>query len=300
VALDLHWMPAHAPYMPVATAGMLSVLGEAGFPATAGWTDGDPGLRLRVEAAVDVDDLASILVNAPWPSLANIRWPPGGHAQALKPTLARTGVPATSYRELVASAPPVEARLLRAILTDGALDDTGLPSRGRLLRGVKSDLSSVANRPKRIEVEALAKELREGPAFRKGESGLGLGLVPEVQTFGGSTGPDASSVGSYSPLLYLLLWHGLLALPPVPVARAGRRLAGGPLVTAPDILSWPRWRMQVGLRSLRTLFCLGAIHADRPDRSTLEARGIDAVFRARAVELSTMVAVFRWGEQVAA
>ena len=75
-------------------------------------------------------------------------------------------------------------------------------------------------------------------------------------------------------------------------------MVGGPLVTGPDVVSWPRWRMPVGLRSLRTLLSLGAIHRAKPDRHYLKERGIDAVYRARAVPLNNMVAVFRWGEQL--
>jgi len=75
-------------------------------------------------------------------------------------------------------------------------------------------------------------------------------------------------------------------------------MVGGPLVTEPDVLSWPRWRIPVGLRSLRTLLSLDAIHQAKPDPHYLTARGIDAVYRARAVPLSKTVVVFRWGEQV--
>ena len=185
------------------------------------------------------------------------------------------------------------------------LDGEGVPARSRLLRGVKADLSSVANPPKRVTATGLAAELREGPEFRSGQSGMGLGLVPEVQTFGGTTGPDASTVGAYSPLLYLLLWRGIMALPPVPIVRGSHRVVGGPLVARPDVLSWPRWRIPVGLRSLRTLFVLEMIHSDpsgereRAERcEALLARGIDAVYRSRAVALNSMVAVFGWGERV--
>ena len=192
----------------------------------------------------------------------------------------------------------LEAKLLCAILTDGVLDADGVPGRSRLLRGVKSDLSSIAEPPKRITAEGLASELRNGPDFINGKSGLGLGLVPEVQTFGGTTGPEASSVGAYSKLLYRLIWLGIMALPPVPVLRGPRRVVGGPLVTAPDVLSWPRWRIPVGLRSLRTLLCLGEVHEDAPGIHYLRERGIDAVYRTKAIPLNSMVAVFRWGEQV--
>lgn len=299
MALTLDWMRPQAPYMPVATAGLLALLHEAGHEATAHWAQGGArGDLLHIDVALDADAVGRVIAETPWPALERIAWPGGRWSQGLKPTLKGTDRPAAAFRELIASAPPLEASLLRAILTDGVLDNDGVPVRSRLLRGVKSDLSSIADRPKRAVAEQLAAELRDGPDFRSGKSGLGLGLVPEVQTFGGTTGPDASTVGAHSVLLYLLLWRGILALPPVAVLRGRRRVVGGPLVSAPDELSWPVWRIPVGLRSLRVLYGLAAIHEEKPDRASLAPRGIDAVYRARAVPLNNMVAVFRWGERV--
>ncbi len=220
MSFDMPWMPAQAPYMPIATAGLLALLTEHDQPATACWSNGPSGMpTLRIEAPLDALEVAQLVADAPWPQLQKIDWPGGGWSQGLKPTLKSFDHPAHAFRGMVASSPRLEAKLLRAILTDGALDDDGMPGRSRLLRGVKSDLSSIAEPPKRITADGLAGELRDGPDFRSGKSGWGLGLVPEVQTFGGTTGPDASSVGAYSPLLYLLLWLGIMALPPVSVLR---------------------------------------------------------------------------------
>lgn len=299
MALQLHWMPPHAPYMPVATAGMLAVLEDAGIDATAGWDE--QGTCLSIDAAIDHDELAALLADLRWPEPGEIRWPGGRFGQGLKPTLATLPAEerASHFRVMVESAGPVEKRLLRAILTDGVLDEARLPGRSRLLRGVKADLSSIFKRPTGITKQALAAELRNGPEFRSGQSGYGLGLVPEVQTFGGTTGPKASSVGAFSRLLYVLLWQGIMALPPVPVRRGLQSTVGGPLVTDIDVLSWPRWRFPASLDGLQMLFSLPEIHAERPDDETLRAYGIDAVYRARAVELSSRVAVYRWGERVA-
>ncbi|MHB1999590.1 MAG: hypothetical protein ACYCSI_05325 [Solirubrobacteraceae bacterium] len=303
MAFDLPWMPAHAPYMPVATVGLLALLNEHDLQARACWSDASAGAPvLSIDVALDAAQAGRLIAAAPWPRLDLIDWPGRRWSQGLKPTLKDASHPAQAFRDLVAGAEsaghPLEAKLLRAILTDGVLDAAGVPGRSRLLRGVKSDLSSIAEPPKRITADALASELRDGPDFVSGKSGLGLGLVPEVQTFGGTTGPDASSVGAYSRLLYLLLWRGIMALPPVPVMRGSRRVVGGPLVTRPDVLSWPRWRIPVGLRSLRTLLSMSAIHEDAPNMRYLRERGIDAVYRTKAVPLNSMVAVFRWGEQV--
>lgn len=303
--LELAWMRPEAPYMPIATAGLLAILNEQGPHARAHWDGEADDAVLCVDTPLDTDAVAEAIVSAPWPSLERIQWPNDGHGQALKPTLKGCADPLRTFRELVRSSPSLEACLLRAILTDGVLDGEGLPARSRLLRGVKSDLSSVERAPKRVTATGLASELREGPEFRSGQSGLGLGLVPEVQTFGGTTGPDASTVGAHSPLLYRLLWRGIMALPPVPVVRGRHRVVGGPLVTEPDVISWPQWRIPVGLRSLRTLFALEAIHKDVGGLETrgtngayLRARGIDAVYRSKAVALNNMVAVFGWGARV--
>ena len=296
--LDLGWMRPHAPYMPIATVGLLALLQEHGHEASAQWAGDTEAPTLQVSASLGYADSGGLLADAPWPSLDRIPWPGGRWSQGLKPTLKSIGDPARSFRSLVDHAPALEASLLRSIVTDGVLDGDGVPARSRLLRGVKADLSSIAKPPKRMTAEGLAAELRDGPDFRGGESGLGLGLVPEVQTFGGTTGPEASTVGAYSALLYLLLWRGIMALPPVAVVRGRRRAVGGPLVTAPDVLSWPRWRFPADLHTLRSLLSLASIHAERPDENDLRARGIDAVYRARAVRLNSMVAVYRWGERV--
>ncbi len=302
MALELAWMAPEAPYMPVATAGLLSALEQAGHPTTARWREAGNRVQLRLDTELTSDEVGVLLAEVEWPSPEKIPWPPGtagSGTQAIKPVLEKQDRPADAFRIMVAAAPPAEARFLRALLTDAALDNNGVPSRSRLLRGVKSDLSGVANRPKTVTAAQLAAELADGPDFRKGASGLGLGLIPEIQTFGGTTGPSASTVGAYSPLLYVLLWLGVMALPPVGVSRGPTRTVGGPLVTAADVLSWPLWRVPVGLRALRSLFCLDAIHAQEPAIEALARRGITAVYRARAVELSTMVAVYRWGQQVA-
>lgn len=305
MSLELHWMRPEAPYMPVATVGLLAVLEEHGEQATAGWQGEGPDVRLVVSTSLSAEEVAERIVNASWPDLDAIPWGDYTVGQSLGPALREPGKrddglsPAEEFRRLVKRSPEAEARFLRAMRCDGALDTKGSPMRSRLLCGVKSDLSSVRNRPKRIKVEQIARELEDGPDFVRGSSGLGLGLVPEVLTFGGTTGPDASSVGAYSALLFLLLWHGIMALPPVAVARGRKRSVGGPMVTEPDVLSWPRWRFQVDRPSLKTLLSLPAIHAEKPDAELLAQRGIDAVFRARAEPLNDKISVFRWGDRVA-
>lgn len=300
MTLHLTWMPAEAPYMPIVTAGILALLEQHDVPASACWIEREPGDPvLNVDTTRGPADFAELLLGTPWPDLEAMPWPEGRYKQGLKPTLKDQPDPADAYRALVRGAAPPEAELLRAILTDGVVDDGGIPARSRLLRGVKADLSSVGKPPKRLKAADLAAELEHGPAFLQGSSGLGLGLVPEVQTFGGTTGPDASTVGAYSPLLYLLLWRGIIALPPAPVRRGWQRVVGGPLVSAPDVLAWPRWRIPCDLSALRSLLVLDAIHRDEPERAFLARRGVDAVYRAHAVQLNTTVAVFRWGHRVA-
>jgi len=303
--LGLSWMRPDAPYMPVAVAGLLAVTERQEAGVTAEWAMSLHGPVLRLAASCSVDELGEMIASAPWPDLEAVAWPGAGPKQGLKPTLADSQDPLGAYRAMVSAlhrsteeAIPIELALLRAIVSDGGLDAAGVPMRSRLLRGVKADLSSVGKPPK-VKAEELARELDAGPQFRRGSSGLGLGFVPEIQTFGGTTGPEPSSVGSYSPLLYNLLWHGIIALPPVTVARGRQRGVGGPLVTAPDVLSWPQWSIAVDLRCLRSLFALADLHEDVPSIGSLSARGIDAVYRARAVPINSMVAVFRWGRRVA-
>lgn len=297
MGLRLEWMPPQAPYMPIATVGMLAMLEQARWPALAHWRNESGHQRLLLETDASAEDLAALLVEEPWPDLDKVPW--GGKLkQGLNPTIKDAPDKQLEFRRLAEGSPQLERELLLSICTDGVLDDNGAPGRSRLLRGVKADLSSVSARPK-TNVENVVDELRAGPRFRSGNSGLGLGLVPEVQTFGSTTGPEASSVGSYSPLLYLLLWRGILSLKPFAVVRGSRRVVGSHLTTAPDVISWPTWSVPADLPALKSLLVHPEIHADPPDLSKVEARGITAVYRARAVPLSTMVAVYRWGDLIA-
>lgn len=293
----LPWMPARAPYMPVATVGLLSTLEQAGCPARAQWKSEDGRWRLSIETDTALDVAAATIAESPWPDLDLVPWQ-GKPKQALKPTIAQAPDQQRELRRLIDKAPPLERSLLGAICTDGALDDSGAPGRSRLLRGVKADLSSVADCP-RISPELIAEEIDSGLHFRKGHSGRALGLAPEVQTFGATTGPDASSVGAHSTLLYLLLWRGLLAITPFAVARGNRRVVGSHMTTAPDVISWPVWTIPVDRRGLLSVLAHPEVHSEEPQLAQLAGRGIAAIYRARAVPLNTMVAVYRWGELIA-
>lgn len=291
MGLELAWMRPDAPYMPIAVAGLLAVLEDAGLAGQVFWND-----SLIVDTDAPVDEVARAIDAAPLPDVDAIAWPLA-RAQAVKSSLGASDDPLGVYRALIASVDGVEHRLLLSLATD-QVDDGGSPARTRLLRGAKSDLSAFRDTFRRT-VEGLHEELRFGPQLRDGKSGRALGLVPEVQTFGGTVGRDASTVNAESPLLSLLLRHGIMALPPVGVAHRGRRVVGGPLIGDDGSLSWPRWQVPCGLRDLLTLFTASSIHSSDPDRAFLRARGIDAVYRSRPQQLSTTVAVYRWGTRVA-
>lgn len=289
-------MRADAPYMAIATVGLLAVVSEVDPAVTVTWAADGPMRRLRVESALDAEEIATTIAEASLPDVSAPQWPTA-KPQALGPSLRTTLHPVDVYRELIATAEPPEARLLRGIATDQVLDADGVPSRTRLLRGAKSDLSAFKSL-KRAPAQLLARELRDGPAFLPGDSGAALGLVPEVQTFGGTTGRKPADVGAASALLSRLLRHGILALPPSSGWRGGRRVIGGPLFTERGELSWPRWTISCGLTELRVLFSLATVHHPEPDARALRKRGVDAVFRSRQQQLSTAGRVFRWGRRV--
>ncbi|WP_320670778.1 hypothetical protein [Patulibacter defluvii] len=315
MAFDLPWMRPQAPYMPIATVGLLTAISDAGLDAQALWRRDLGGEVLEIRSEATAERAAQAIVDAPWPQLDRI-WPGQKVGQAIKPMLAATSDPAQTLRNLrrrvdeqdaaaKATGDPRligEQRLLRALVTDAVLDDGGVPSRSRLLRGVKADLSGIAEKLP-LKVPDLARELTEGPVWRNGKSGRGLGLVPEVQTFGGTTGRKPSDVGSHSVLLYRLLWLGILALHPVGVRRGTQRIVGGPLftdlVSGEPTLSWPTWSFPVGARELARLLDVAAIHVASPDPRWLAARGITGVHRASSVPINSMIGVFRWGERVA-
>lgn len=301
--MDLPWMRPEAPYMPVATAGLLLALRDAGRQPLAWWnpTDTGPVLRFSALGGLDHADVAQVIAEVELPSPKAIAWDqPLG--QAIKPMLATRADPLAELARLRSWAEAeerrLEHRLLSAFLTDAVKDDKRSPGRNRLLRGVKSDLSGIADKVP-ADPEALAAELAQGPRWLNKYSGRALGLVPEVQTFGGTTGRTPSDVGSHSRLLFRLLWLGVLALPPVGVVRRGRRVVGGPLVTEPGVLSWPVWTCGVDLVGLRALFSLASVHDSLPNSHELSARNISAVYRVRGVPINTNVDVFPWAERVA-
>jgi hypothetical protein len=314
----LAWMAPQAPYAPVACVGLLDALHESDPRAAASWEghgDGVAPPAMTIHTTLSVAGMAEAVMATPWPALDSLDWGvrPG---QAIKPTLqklvegaGRDADAPAAWRRLARldgshdgragdERSRAAARLISALLTDGALDGAGLPGRSRLLRGVKADLSGVG-KPPSTRVEELENELRHGPVWTSGSSGLGLGLVPEVQTFGGTTGPDPSSVGAYSKLLYRLCWLGIMAMPPYGVARGPQVVVGGPLFATPDTLSWPIWNAALGKVALITLFGLAAVHEPEPDRDLLRAHGITAAFRSRARALNTMISVFGGGDRVA-
>ena len=294
--MRLDWMRADAPYMPIATAGLLAVLAGVDPAASARWAGEGRARRLLIESVLEPEAIADVIAEGPLPDVAVPQWPTA-KPQALGPSLRTTQDPAAVYRALVASAARPEAMLLQAIATDQVLDADGVPARTRLLRGAKSDLSAF-KRMKPVAPELLLQELREGPVFRPGDSGAGLGLVPEVQTFGGTTGRNPQGVGAASALLSRLLRHGILALPPSSGSRRGRRVVGGPLVGEQGELSWPRWTIPCRLSELRVLYSLASVHEPEPELRALRERGIDAVFRSVPHKLSTTVSVFRAGDRI--
>ncbi|HTU14578.1 MAG TPA: hypothetical protein VMF31_05215 [Solirubrobacterales bacterium] len=299
--LQLGWMRPEAPYMPIATLGLLSALEDAGDLATAAWREAPIGLILEVFTNRSPDEVADAIIEAPWPDLGLIPWATT-LGQAIKPMLSEAADPVSELRRLRRAVSDrglaAERRLLDCLVTEAALDDGGVPGRNRLLRGVKADLSSVKEKMK-LDRETLAVELVEGPLWKNGGSGLGLGLSPEVQTFGGTTGRNPSSVGSHSVLLYKLLWLGLLRLPPYGVLHRGRRMVGGPLITDQSSVSWPIWTSRLDSRQLKTYFSMSEIHEPEPNVDFLSRRGVTAVYRSTSVPINTMVSVFRWGRRVA-
>src|SRR5665213_747729 len=134
-------MRADAPYMPIATAGLLAVLSERDPAVSAKWVLDGSARRLRIETSLDVEAIATAIAEAALPDVSAPHWPTA-NPQALGPSLRTTPHPLDAYRKLLATAAPPELRLLRGIATDQVLDADGVPSRTRLLRGAKSDLSA--------------------------------------------------------------------------------------------------------------------------------------------------------------
>ncbi len=290
MAIELSWMRRDAPYMAIATAGLLSLLPGA----RARWTD-----VLQLETELSVEQVAEVVHGAPVPDVDGLAWPTG-RQQGLDSALGSADDPLALYMSLCEGARgTIEERLLRVLGTDQVRRAPGgAPGRNRLLRGAKSDLSAFRWRGRGTAAE-LADELRDGLRFVGADSGPCMGLAPEVHTLGGTVGRSATTIGAASPLLAVLLRHGLLALPPNG-CRSGRSwTVGGPLLDSDHRLSWPIWSIPLDLRALRVALCWGAVHDPDPDGRTLAARGVTAVYRSTLISLSDTVSVYRWGKRVA-
>lgn len=299
MGVELRWMRPDAPYMPVATVGILSALKAADVRATARWRMEKVRHVLSIETSLEPTEIVEAILAAPWPDLDAIPWQskPG---QAIKSVLGGFEDPIGELNRLKNGSGPAERCFLTALVTDSVLDDKGLPVRSRLLRGVKSDLSGVKEKVP-MKPGNLLTELLQGPQWRNGKSGRGLGLVPEVQTFGGSTGRKPADVGSHSPLLYRLLWLGIMALPPIGVVRRGSRMVGGPLVSDGETMAWPVWESIADLRGLRALFSMEAVldpQSWSQEDGQLDALGVTAIYSSEAVPINNMISVFRWGRRV--
>lgn len=296
MSVTLTWMRADAPYMPIATFGLLCVVSAQDPGVTAEWRPDGAGRVLHIETALDAEGIAAAVLDAPLPDTSSGSWPASG--QALASALRRLPDPLGTYQRWVHDLEGPEHALMLALATDQLLTDEGLPARSRLARGTKGDLAPF--RPLRgATVAALADELVVGPDFRPGKSGAAMGLAPEVHTFGGTTGREPKSTGVESALLSRLIRHGIIHLPPSAGRQRGSRAVGGPLVSEEWALSWPRWTFPCGPKELRVLFGLAGVHAPEPDLAELIPRGIDAVYRSRPRKISTTLAVFRWGLLVA-
>src|SRR5690606_39711180 len=52
-----------------------------------------------------------------------------------------------------------------------------------------------------------------------------------------------------------------------------------------DVFTWPLWVHPIGLGSIRSLLLLPDMYKEQPDRTVLSARDVQAVFRARRIQV---------------
>lgn len=291
----LAWLRPDAPYAPFVQIGLLACLRATDAPAATRWEPEEGGYSFGcvLRSSLAIEDIGRAIAEAPWPQLEQLPWP-SGYGQAIKPVLAKAGGDQVAvWRTLTgppepAVVPPPDgaaagARHVAALLTDGVVDDGGAPGRSRLLRGVKADLSGV--KPIKLNARSLARELTVGPEWSPSGAGSGLGLVPEVQTYGGVTGPKPDSIKASSALLYALIVHALAVLTPFGVVYGSRRTVGGLLVGDRGTLVWP---VHTTFRDLRALLALYG--------GATATRGVGCVYRSTPRAVNSMISMFPWGE----
>lgn len=307
---SLSWLRADAPYAPLVQVGLLACLRGADDDASVHWEPDESGFALGcvLRTTKAVEEVGAAVAAAPWPELESLPWPDGfgqsvGAALAPKDSdesVDRVGVwrnlsgPPVSLLEAPQDGRAAAARHVASLLTDGVLNKDGPLGRSRLVGGVKADLSGF--KPARLTASGLADELVAGPDWARNGTGTGLGLVPEVQTYGGVTGPKPDSVNESSALLYALTVHALAALPPFGVLRATRRVVGG-VLWSDGALTWPIHTTPRGLRALVALY--GSLPRHDSGALPTRLRGVAAMYRSRPRPINTTIAMFPWGEQVA-
>lgn len=303
----LSWLRPDVPYSPLVQVGLLSCLRGRDDEATLHWrADGSGfGLECVLQTRLSLAEVAASIVAAPWPDLEQLPWH-AGYGQAIKPVLKNEpdqvaawlqltgGAQTASMLEAVVDPRQAAERHVAALLTDGVLDADGALGRSRLMRGVKADLSGI--KPARLDSEKLAAELERGPQWVATGAGSGLGLVPEVQTFGGVTGPKPDSVNASSPLVYALLVHAIGALAPFAAVRGSRRVVGGPLTGEAGTLTWAIHTTPRGLRALVALY--GSVPSTDQFNVAGLPPGVAAVYRSRPRAINSMISMFSWGELI--
>jgi hypothetical protein len=82
----------------------------------------------------------------------------------------------------------------------------------------------------------------------------------------------------------LLAYRALSLFPTVP---QGSRLAATGWDVQQRVFSWPLWERPIGAETVRSILQMQELTEQRPDASTVRARGIFAVYRAQRIEVGT-------------
>jgi hypothetical protein len=99
--------------------------------------------------------------------------------------------------------------------------------------------------------------------------------------------PTAFDNKSQTVWMANLLAYRSLALFPSAARRAGLAVAGWASIDEQPTFTWPIWEFAASADTIRSLLQLRELTASHPDGSTLRARGVAAMFRARRVKVGS-------------
>jgi hypothetical protein len=177
--------------------------------------------------------------------------------------------------------------LLAAFASDGALERTGKvePTPFYFIRGESHQefLRTARKLIAEVSPERVQRAIFEPWTYR--DRGLSMRWDPFEDKRYALTHENPADQGAWTVWMANLLAYRALVLFPCAPERRGLGATGWTLVKKEWVFTWPIWESAAPPDTIRSLLQLRDLTEPQPDRSTLRARGVAAVFRARRIRV---------------